>query len=108
MQQTEGGDLAVERPMDVRIPVKSRSAAPTAAPTEQDSAMPAMQPIQPLDEADVQDAHSKLRGKINCRVVPWLFVIVLLIAMCGLTPGSKGLRVPGSKAKPGEEVGAKR
>lgn len=64
---------------------------PSAEPKEQHMSVPSIHPIEPLDEREVKEAHKYLRRKVRNHVVPWLFVIVLLIAMCGRNQGVAAL-----------------
>ncbi len=79
---------AAPRPSKLKSDGSARTNRESA---EQHMSVPAIMPISPLDEREVKAAHSHLRRKVRNRVVPWLFVIVLLVAMCGRNQGVAAL-----------------
>lgn len=70
---------------------RTKSQGLRSEPAEQHMGMPAIKPLEPLDENEVKAAHSQLRLKVRNHVVPWLFAIVFLVAMCGRNMGVAAL-----------------
>jgi len=95
----EGGpaqltEIALSPVQQIKVHVTFANQKKGSSPSvgsEQGMDVPGMLPITPLDEAEVRQAHSQLRRKVHNHVVPWLFVLVLLIAMCGRNQGIAAL-----------------
>jgi len=81
----------VHQPPQQQLRVFFDRKASSRETVEQQMCVPSIMPIQPLDEKEVKAAHSHLRRKVRNHVVPWLFVLVLLIAMCGRNQGVAAL-----------------
>jgi len=74
-------------------------------PHEIDRDTHAQAPLSPLDERVVQSDHTALRRKVRAHTVPWLFAIVLLIAMFSRTFGYAALTMVPSLGLSSAEYG---